>query len=51
METIAGVRQSGFIVQQAIFQHAQNAHSHAQITGRRGPQERQSNRPSGPQNG
>ena len=38
-ETTAGVRQSGFILQQqTIFQHTQNPHSHAQLTGRRGSQ-------------
>ena len=30
-ETTAGVRQSDFILQQTIFQHTQNPHSHAQI--------------------
>ena len=37
-ETTAGVRQSDFILQQTIFQHTQNPHSHAQLTGQRGPQ-------------
>ena len=38
-ETTAGVQQSGFVfIRKTIFQHTQNAHSHAEITVQRGPQ-------------
>ena len=37
-ETTVGVRQSDFILQQTIFQHTQNPHSHVHLIGRRGPQ-------------